>query len=153
MFLKEVKKFEVDEHDIIEFASSEIAKTNLKNFLDIKKFLETKYSQISVHDLEEELLSYESKNIALGFMNVENLALGSLAALAVILSIITLFVNIIEIETRIDKVLICTFFYLIIATTIYLVLIHLRTRKKSKQLAYYHIVIKVIERELQSRNP
>lgn len=136
-----VKFFDIiTNEELLGYITSRINKDHKEEmgYIDIKNKLRKEYENMEKEKIEEEYEKYNLNRIALESMNVENIAIACISALAVLISLLSLVYSI-KINT--------TIFIIVISLGVffYVIMVQYRIKKKAKVMAYYSIVIEVLE--------
>ncbi|WP_026485679.1 hypothetical protein [Caldanaerobius polysaccharolyticus] len=130
----------ITNEELLGYITSRINKDHKEEmgYIDIKNKLRKEYENMEKEKIEEEYEKYNLNRIALESMNVENIAIACISALAVLISLLSLVYSI-KINT--------TIFIIVISLGVffYVIMVQYRIKKKAKVMAYYSIVIEVLE--------
>ncbi|MGF7396687.1 hypothetical protein PQV03_10585 [Thermoanaerobacterium thermosaccharolyticum] len=137
----------ITDDELCEYIISRINKDHKEKigYIDIKSKLRKEYEDMEKEKIEEEYEKYNLNKIALESMNVENIAIACISALAVLISVLSLVYSLKNNMNNVVYNIIIIFVVVVLFCLFYVVMVGYRIKKKAKDMAYYSIVIEVLE--------
>ncbi len=143
---KSLQGIKLNKDTIIKFINSQLGVKNLNTFIELRGYMKTKYrtmGKMRKQNIEEQLLSYKAQRRALESLNVESLSASCLSVLAIIIGVLAIIIDFAKpIEGFIIIGILITYIFL---GVVYVILQDFRSKKKSKQLVYYDMLLEVLE--------